>query len=252
MGTFVNGNILMTFARYFRVIEFGGRFGGGKTLGAFGLAYELCLNYGFRYILSNVNSVWTDNPEKVVLRQGQYVDAVVILDEGGLFLKYGSDAENFLAGLRKLNVVIITPTFIPPSYKMSFCSIQRQINFSFIGVPYWHYSLKLSLGRQKENATFGLWQSKKLWGVYDTLDYPTDDKHLSKWLLFWIKNVQANKAEWCEWGEPPNWEEYKRSQITAGENFRLEEIGRDFEGLYKKQEELTDTLSIYADKGRRK
>jgi hypothetical protein len=249
MGVFINGNLLYTYARYFRVIEFGGRFGGGKTLAAFALAYEMCRQFGYRYILSNVNSIWTDNPEKIVLRENQYVDAVVILDEGGLFLKYGSDADSFLAGLRKLNIVILTPTFIPPSAKMSFVSVQRTINFSFIGVPYWHYSLKLSLGRQKESGSFGLLFPQKMWGLYDTLDFPTDDKHLSKWLLHWIKNIQAQRASWCDWGEPPGYKPPTRNGRSR-ESSPLDELGRDFENLIRIQEEAINSISVHANKKR--
>ncbi len=52
----------------YRVAWMGGGYGTGKTLLCFELAYELVLSGRYRYILSNCNSVWTDNPEIVKVR----------------------------------------------------------------------------------------------------------------------------------------------------------------------------------------
>lgn len=177
------------YLRTYRIVHIGGRYGGGKTALAQKLAADL-LESGFcRYLVSNVRSVWQDEPADVVLRDGLYADAVVVLDEGGLFLKSSFDAEKFLAFLRKLNIVLIIPSVLPPSSRVRMLSIQRTMNLQSVGLPLWLYTTTLWYGHVKENTRFGWWMPSEIYGVYDTLGFPSDDAGLGEWVEKW-----TNKA----------------------------------------------------------
>lgn|SRR5690554_3811753 len=179
----IGGEIIVGMLQTFRVIWIGGRYGGGKTALAFRLAYEL-LDSGFsRYLLSNCRSVWGDAPADVVLREGRYLDTVVILDEGGLFLRTGKDADDFLAFLRKLNVVLIVPSVKPPAPAVRMVSVQRTANLQSIGLPAWVYTASVEYGRQRDRERFLWWQPSEIYGVYDTADVPVDDCGIGDYLL---------------------------------------------------------------------
>ena len=184
------GGQALAYCKLYRVVWMGGRYGGGKTALAFRLAHDLLKNHGYRYLLSNVKSVWTDDPKKIVLRDGQYADAVVILDEGGLFLKSSKDAETFLAFLRKLNVVILIPSVTPPTLKVRSFTIQRVYNLYSYGLPAWVYRWTLSSGHIKETGLFYWVSPPEIFGVYDTLGTPSDDGGLEDIFNDWTVKLQ--------------------------------------------------------------
>jgi hypothetical protein len=222
-----------------------GSYGGGKTLGAFQLAYELYKTGRYRYILGNCNSVWTDNPEQVVLRDDSFVDAIVILDEAGLFLKMSRDADKFLLGLRKLNITILCPSVLPPSSRIKFLQVQRVLNGQSFGLPLWVYQYRLNIGSEREKDNFILWQPQKMFGIYDTLDYPVDDLYLSEWFEYWMAQARESRPEWATWGSPPGYESKGYSRVK-GSDSGMDEFRRELEEAQEKNEELSESLSLYA------
>jgi hypothetical protein len=185
MPLLFSSNIL-NYARNYRVCYIGGRYGGGKTALAFRLAYDLCLSFGFRYILSNVASVWCTPPDRVVLRDGVYADAVIILDEGGMYLDNAHDARQWLAYLRKLNVVLLVPSVLPPSRLMQRLTVQRTINADAFGLPLWLYGVRLDAGIVKVKDGFSWLFPSEIYGVYDTRGMPSDASELLVYLREWI------------------------------------------------------------------
>ena len=104
-----------------RTLWIKGDLGSYKTALAYRLAYELMekKKFGYRYVLSNIPDVWSERPEDVVIRwkkavnsdrQNPFGDAIVILDEGGHFIKNRQDVEMIFDALRKLNVLVIVPS----------------------------------------------------------------------------------------------------------------------------------------------
>ena len=111
----INAGPIMYLLRGFRVGYIGGRYAGGKTALAYRLAYELLEHHGFRYVLSNCEDVWSDDPAGVVCRPNArgtpiLMDAVIILDEAGLVIEGASQAKRFNAFLRKFNVILLLPS----------------------------------------------------------------------------------------------------------------------------------------------
>lgn len=178
----------------FRVLWIGGRYGGGKTALAYRLAYEL-LDSGFsRHLLSNCRNVWRDEPADVVLRDGRYLDTVVILDEGGLFLRTSRDADDFLAFLRKLNVVLIVPSIKPPAPSVRMVSVQRVANLQSVGLPAWVYNVSVEYGRQRDRERFVWWRPSEIYGIYDTTDVPVDDCGIGDYLESVVSNLVESQG----------------------------------------------------------
>lgn len=189
MGLIMADNIL-NYARNYKVVFVDGRYGSGKTSFAFILAYELSKRFGFRYILSNVASVWTTPLEDVQLREDRYIDAVFVLDEGGLYLDSPGAAKAWMPFLRKLNVVLIIPSVYPPSTILQKLTVQRLYNLGVFGVPLWWYGCFLRSGRNKADDRFFWWQPSGIFGIYDTDGMPDEaDEQLVK-LRGWTKQAQ--------------------------------------------------------------
>lgn len=184
-------NTFLAAVQTYRYCWLRSRPGSGKTALAFRLAYELVSSGRFRYILSNCRSVWADGPESVVLREGQYVDAVLILDEGGMFLDYGHKAKRWLAYLRKMNLVVLLPSVMKPAIVMRSFSVKRIINWEIIGVPVWTYRYRLSDAEDISRDFFHWVNPAEIYGVYDTQGFPSDGAGLEDWLLRWTKAAAA-------------------------------------------------------------
>ena len=71
----LNAQLAMGYLRLYRVAFIEGRYGGGKTSLAFRMAHDLLRSGQYRYLLSNVKSVWTDALDTVVPRDGYFLDA---------------------------------------------------------------------------------------------------------------------------------------------------------------------------------
>jgi hypothetical protein len=243
----------------YRILWAMGGYGSGKTLEAFDLASTLYDTGRYRYILGNVNSVWTDNPELVELREGAFVDAIVILDEGGLFLRMSRNADQFLLGLRKLNITIVVPSVLPPATKIKILQLQRVFNGNVIGLPLWTYEYRLNVGSTKEKGKYHVWKPSQIFGIYDTLDYPIDDCYLADWFEYWMLTAREVRPAWCTWGPPPKVEVSRKRQqsrslqgASQGENLSLEEVGGLLEETIEGQAELSESLSLHAFQSARK
>lgn len=173
--------------RNYRVVWIAGRYGGGKTALAFRLAHELMQRFDFRYVLSNVRSVWNTNPDKVLLRNGYSVDAVMVLDEGGMFLDSPQMAKEWLAYLRKLNIVLIVPSVIAPSLLMRRCTVQRTGNLQMFGIPAWRFEWALSNGLVQQKSSFWWYGFSEIFGIYDTLGMPSEAGDLLQYVAFWTR-----------------------------------------------------------------
>lgn len=193
----INASVALGYLKTYRVVHIDGRYGGGKTALAYRLAYEL-LEQGFaKYLVSNVKSIWNDDPAQIQLTQhpdGQLTaDVVAIIDEGGLFLKLGYDADKYLAFLRKLNIVLIIPSVRLPARDLRYLTIYRAFNAQIVGVPAWFYRLDLARGKARERDYFVWTNPSEIFGIYDTLGFPSDDAGLSDYVKRWTDEA-ASKA----------------------------------------------------------
>lgn len=167
----------------YRVIWIDGRYGGGKTSLAHMLAYELLKSGKYKYLVSNVNSVWRDKREDIKPDADKRLNCVVILDEGGLFIDDPRKAQRFKTALRKLNVVVITPSVEPPSSRMKFITVQRELSFEFVGLPAYLYRWSLKKGMVTEKGRFAWWKPAGIFGIYDTSQNPMSDSGIAGFLI---------------------------------------------------------------------
>jgi hypothetical protein len=179
----VNGLPFLSLVRTERVCYFGGRTGSGKTALAFRVAYELVRTGFSRYLLTNVPCVWADSPCDVVVRDGQYLDVCIVLDEAGQFLRMGRDAEAFISAMRKLNVVLLLPSHRPVPRSCDQLRVRMVFDFTLVGLPVWLYAVRYRLERGADKYYLWWVRPSEIFGVYDTQYFATGDAGLSDWMV---------------------------------------------------------------------
>lgn len=166
----------------YRLVHIGGRFSGGKTSLAFLLAKHW-LERGYR-LVTNVKTVWADRLEDVRLRPGGYLDAVVIFDEGGLWLKRNSLVEAVAAYAAKMRLIFMIPSIFPPASRFRVLTIQPVFTFRHLGLPVTYYRWRISIGERYDGGAF-LWVfpgRDGVYGVYSRQDPGADPWEIVGWL----------------------------------------------------------------------
>lgn len=188
----INVDPFLTAIRNYRVVHLGGRYGSGKTALAFMLAYELLTKYKYRYLFSNTDSVWNDDPSDFFLRDGVHADAVLNLDEAGEYLETRSEVKQWLSYLRKLNVILLLPSFLPPARDVRMLSCQRIFNAEILGLPLWVYRWGIDSGHIDDGGMFFWWRPSEIWGIYDTIAMPSDAESILKNVKSWVAQAAKN------------------------------------------------------------
>lgn len=165
--TFLLAGDFLPLVEMYRLVWIRGRFGGGKTSLAFALA-EGFLKRGYS-LLTNVRCVWADEGDITPDDKGRY-HAVVVFDEGGLYLKASRMAESMASYARKMDVIYIVPSFWPPTRAMQVLVVQPVISFVSAGIPVIIYKWSVRLGDFKDKGFFLWLNPSDIYGVYDTLD----------------------------------------------------------------------------------
>lgn len=246
----INAANMVTLLQTFRVVHFAGRPGGGKTALAYRLAYELLVSHGYRYVLSNCNDVWSDAPADIrprvnpITGEPQFLDAVVILDEAGVVFESGAHAREFLAAIRKLNIVILLPSYEDPPPRVRHLQIERKFYLNPVGVPLWWYTCKLSTKNTRERLEFGWWRPSEIFGVYDTSDFMYDDGGIGEFLRSFV----AAKAEKSRKRRGVNSGRRAQGEISYG----MAAGGGDFEALQDAAEEIRDAVSVLQSNGKKR
>lgn len=163
-----------------RILYLRGSFGTGKTALAFQIAHDLIKDFGFTNVISNVSSVWTEHLP-VPLDRGR-LNSVLILDEAGLFMKKQDDLEDFLAFLRKLNIVVIMPS-VMPAFKLPYVITSKRLGTDLFGRPLYEYRM----GYERYSFTKRV---HHIYGIYDTLQMVTSAHEIGAFITQTIKDVQ--------------------------------------------------------------
>jgi hypothetical protein len=160
-----------------------------KSALAFRIAYELLTKHGYRQLITNVDSVWTTNRTDITLREGKYLDAVIILDEAGNFLDVGRDAKGYLMGLGKLNTIIISPSTNEIAQRMRYLKCHRLINLAGFGAKGQLYGVKSAYDKKQRGSWF-FWQNpSEVYGIYDTLPAAFTDRGIGAFIIDCIENL---------------------------------------------------------------
>lgn len=159
-----------------------GRFSGGKTSLSFKLA-ENWLKEGYR-LITNAKCVWADDYHNVTLLEDGMLHAVVVIDEGGIYLTEGVQIKRMMAFCAKMDMILLVPSFWEPAQKARVVTIQPISNFKGIGAPLVLYKWRVRQGAFEDKGYFMWWYPNEVYGIYsrqDTGGSPSDIvEHLVK------------------------------------------------------------------------
>lgn len=165
---------LIYLAESYRLVWVLGRFGGGKT--SFGVALSAALldKDNKRRLLTNCRVVFADPMEQVVLQPDGMLHAVTMLDEGGLYFKVGHQVEQIAAYARKMDLVVIIPSFWPPARAAQVLTVQPVWSFRSVGIPLICYRWSVRMGSFRDGGNFFWLFPQGVYGVYSTQDPGAD------------------------------------------------------------------------------
>lgn len=179
LGMLINAEPFLYHLRQFRTLWIEGAYGSYKTAFAFRCAYELLSTYGYKYLLTNTPSVWSDNPDEVNLDANNELRTVVILDEAGEFLNLKRETTSFVTFMRKMDTILIMPSISEVAIRLRKfrCScIFRGISY---GLPMAIFAWRLRVAEDYRRGYVIWWRTNEIYNIYNTQDPPSDDGGLS-------------------------------------------------------------------------
>lgn len=194
----IDGDVIMYSLTRYRKILIKGKQGDYKTALAFYLAYLLMINKNnmLRYIISNVDSVWNQSLYDIEWRDGTFLDAVIIYDEGGKYVQDRYTADNLGGFMRKSNSIIITPSEDVPNFLMFDLAIWKSFDFYSWGIPIVRFkweSYETSPGggrrRVKDHGVFHWIFPKEIFGIYDSAQQNISDRGIGSFLREHTRSV---------------------------------------------------------------
>lgn len=161
-----------------RILSIAGQRGSGKTAMAFELA-SWYLKRGYK-LITNIDNIWQEDYLLGRMRMdSEYVKhSIIILDEGGRYLREWKYFENMFEFARKFDNIILIPSVRIAHENLAefVCRpvtwLQRVLP---IGLNYWTYTVKT--GDQDIFGSFWFRASDSI-GVYDTLDVSQNPKFI--------------------------------------------------------------------------
>lgn len=150
----------------YRICWISGRTGGYKT----SLCYELARPYldkGYG-LISNNTSVWADDDYS--LDANGQLKKVVILDEGGRWLKVGIQTELIASYIAKMDYFVLIPSRWPPARNARVLTCQALYTFRGVGLHVVVYKWTLHMDEMKDSG-YMVWTSpQQYYGIYSRQD----------------------------------------------------------------------------------
>ena len=174
---FIGAETYFRLVRNYRHVWFRGRYGGGKTSLAVATALNLLDSGLVKCCVANVPIAFGEQGLPEVAE-----NAVILMDEGGLFWKTGRAFEKVAAYLRHQNIVVLIPSITPPSLQFRTLTVQRIFNLAAItGVNVWIYQWTIRAGGISEQGKF-IWAFPKVFRYYDTNFSAVGDEGIPQWV----------------------------------------------------------------------
>jgi hypothetical protein len=168
--------------------------------------------------LTNVRSVWADDPSQLdFVDEYGHLRLVVIMDEGGLWLKRNAQVEAMAAYAAKMDVVYIISSYFPPASYFRIFKIKVLYGFRHIRIPLVFY--RWSLRDVEGFADKGLliwWNPSEVYGVYSRQDPAADGNE--------IVDFMANKVEEFR----KHYDRSRRRFRKSDDKVSMEEVVADF------------------------
>jgi len=183
MGFYGDSSSLLGLINSRRCVAIQGHYGSGKTALAFRLAIEMIERYGYKHIVSNCDSVITDDYNSIELDENGHLNAVVILDEAGESITKMSDTKGWLAFPRKLNICLLLATWDSLPSNVTKVELSRVENYESLGFSMWVYGISLDGGKTKDDKFKVTWRNPaEIFGVYDTDGFGGGSDEILEWL----------------------------------------------------------------------
>lgn len=179
MGLINAEQILEKIADY-RLLWIKGKTSGGKTSLAYRFAYHF-LKQGYRLVTNNL-SVWADplcdvNP----INESGHLKSVVLLDEGGRYLRSNRMVEDIASFPAKMDMIYITSSFWPPARAMRLVTVQAMWNMTGLFLPLYFYRWRIKCDDYVETGNFWWWRPREIFGVYSRQDPGSNAAEIVQW-----------------------------------------------------------------------
>lgn len=193
---FINAGGLFDIVKSYRICWIGGKTGGHKTSFAYALA-ERFLQDGYRLVTNN-RCVWADDPRKVQLNSDGMLKSIVIMDEGGRWIKSSAQMEAVLSYPAKMDVIMLIPSYWPPVRTAQVLSVQALFSMRQTGIPAIVYRWSVRLGAFSDNGYFIWIRPNFYYGLYSRRDPGDSAGPIVDWLI-----SRTNEFE-AMWGRSRN------------------------------------------------
>lgn len=171
-----------------RIVSITGRLGSGKTLLAMTIA-ERFLKRGYR-LVTNVSTVWKDDYGKVTMDETGSVKAVILIDEGGLYIRTMDTVGALVAFARKIDSYVLVSGRREPHEEMMNLSVFPWFDFKRnLGLPIrtWKW---VQRGSKKMYGGL-IWEMgwTGYYGVYNTVDPGDNPRKLKETVEAWAGDL---------------------------------------------------------------
>jgi hypothetical protein len=186
----LNGDNFLHNLQLFRIAWFTGQTGASKSAISTYLDYDFLRRGIVRYCITNKKCVFRDRKQDIVLRDGRYLDAVIDLDEGGLYLDDYKRSKSLMAGLRMMNCIVFLPSVMSPSSRLRFMKVQRVQSWLSFGVPLWQFKSSIDLGAIRDVDKFSFLNPSEIFGLYDSTRPPAGDASILQFLTSILNDIR--------------------------------------------------------------
>lgn len=236
----IGGDMLGSLLSGYRIAWVAGRVGSYKSSLSLWLARPF-LEKGYR-LVSNMQCVWNDDPTKIdFVDEWGHLKVVVIIDEGGGELQFGRQVMDIMRYPRKMDVVLIIPSFWPPALAGRTLTVQGMWNTVSAGLPMVVYKWKIRLQDFKDNGHVIWTFPQDSFGIYSSQSPGFDAGYIVEWLGLKTEEYVDKYAQ-----KAPEWIENVRSQVKAKRGAKSVPTMDDRESTYGGFESLTEASENFA------
>lgn len=187
--------------RQYRIAWLSGRFGAGKTAMSVAMSEYLADRYGYR-VYSNFPLVFGEFDSGIKSYKDGKLHAVIIIDEAGLEMiaKINALSDRMIAYTRKMDVIFLLPSFIPPGPRLRFLTFYPVLNLTGAGIPLALYGWRVNLAGFKASGTFLSINPTHIYRMYDSFVAQSNTEELYNEIvkrvnLFAKTDKQENKLD---------------------------------------------------------
>lgn len=165
--------------RQYRIAWLSGRFGAGKTAMSVAMAEYLADRYSYR-VYANFPLVFNEYDSGIKASKDGKLHAVIIIDEAGLEMiaKVNTLSDRMIAYTRKMDVIFLLPSFIPPGPRLRFLTFYPVLNLMGAGIPLAVYGWRVNLAGFKASGAFLSIRPSRIYRMYDSFSAQSKTEEL--------------------------------------------------------------------------